>query len=122
MLMDIDHDTRWEELVRMAQDKDAWRLRVVGMKIASKAEPWDEAATAKKALRKQLKATARGTPPQPKSCFTFRAQCAPPTTTNSDAGRVAEKRIAIKKFLTGTADDRQKLQIQAKKQTEKRKR
>ena len=37
--MDIDYGIGWEELVRMAQDKDALRLRVIGLKIVSKAEP-----------------------------------------------------------------------------------
>ena len=68
-LMDIDYGTSWEDLVGMAQDRDAWKLRVVGLKIASKAEPWKEATAAKKALRKELRSVGSKPPPPAQQQF-----------------------------------------------------
>ena len=50
--MDVDQDLNWEELIKMAQDRDSWKMRVKGLKIKSKVEPWKAAAAEKKTLLK----------------------------------------------------------------------
>ena len=111
MLMDIDYGTSWEDLVDMAQDRDAWKLRVAGLKIASKAEPWKEATAAKKALRKELRSAGSKPPPQLNSSFKYRMRCVLPATetvSQSDAdGAVAQR----KTVLTSTASDRRAIKV-----------
>ena len=72
MLMDIDPNISWDELVKKAQDRDSWKLRVRILKQAAKARQWKEATTAKKALRKEIREAELGTQRKPKSCFTFK--------------------------------------------------
>ena len=118
MLMDIDPSISWDELVKMAQDRDSWKLRVRGLKQAAKARQWAEAAAEKKALRKEIKEAEADTPSQPKSCFSFKAHCVLSATTGAKAGQ--DKQVQLK-FLTGTTADRQSMQAQAKKQNIKNK-
>ena len=49
MLMDVDADIDWTELVTMAQDRDDWKLTVRKMKLAAKSRVWKEATAEKKA-------------------------------------------------------------------------
>lgn len=88
MLMDIDPRTSWEDLVLTAQDRDSWRIRVRGLKLAAKATQWKEA---EKTLHKQIKITATGTLQQPKSCFTYEAHCLLPATNGDNPDRAIDR-------------------------------
>ena len=117
MLMDIDWNISWEALEKMAQDRDTWKLRVIGLKIVSKAEPWKEVTTVKKALRKQIRSGESETPTQPKNCFSFKAHCTLPIV----AAETMTQRADINKFLTVTSKDRQSQQTQTKEINEAKK-
>ena len=37
MIMDISQDTEWDSLVKMSQDRGAWRLTVIKMQMVTQA-------------------------------------------------------------------------------------
>ena len=80
--MDVDQDLNCEELIKMAQDRDSWKMRVKGLKIKSKVESWKATAAEKKTLLKQLKNKIKTTT-QPKSCFKYGGHCKLPQERQS---------------------------------------
>ena len=111
MLMDIDENVCWTELVEMAQDKDAWKLRVLGLKLAAKAEKWCEATAAKKRLRKELK--KKSARPRLTSTFTFRAKCKI-VPAEVDTALARQDKEVISRFLHGENTDRAEMQQQSR--------
>ena len=105
----------WEELKTMTQDRDNWIRMVKQMQAQAKARIWVESNERKKKEHKTLK--EEKTPTTLRIYYTFHTNCATVTTPPAgftDRARVIQRKAVNQEFLTGTTEDRQNLQRQAK--------